>query len=81
VKDENGWKLILAFRDQSPSYAHGFTCSRIWQQMRERSAPLSETIPVELREDIIAMATAAGWVEEFIELSPEWLRVTFMRDH
>ena len=45
-----------------------------------RRAPFSETILAELREDVIAMATAAGWVEEFIELSPEWLHVTFMRD-
>lgn len=76
----DGYELVLAFRDQSSSFAHGFACGRIWQQMRERGAPFSETVLTELREDVIAMATAAGWVEEFIELSPEWLRVTFMRD-
>ena len=48
--------------------------------MRERSAPFSETIGAELREDVIALATAAGWIEEFIEIDDEWLRVTFMRD-
>jgi hypothetical protein len=78
-----GHELVLAFRDQSPSFAHGFTCGRIWQQMRDRSAPFSETIPAELREDAIALATAAGWIEEFLPLDEagEWLRVTFMKDH
>ena len=57
---ESGYELVLAFCDQSPSYAHGFACGRIWQQMRERRAPFSETIQAELREDVIAMATAAG---------------------
>ena len=55
-----GHELVLAFRDQSPSFAHGFTCGRIWHQMRECSAPFSETILTELREDVIALATAAG---------------------
>lgn len=77
---DSGYELVLAFRDQSPSFAHGFTCGKIWQQMRTRTAPFSETIPMELREDIIALATAAGWREEFIELDAEWLRVTFMSE-
>jgi hypothetical protein len=77
---EPGYELILAFRDQSPSYAYGFACGPIWQQMRERSAPFSETISANLREDVIAMATASGWIEEFVELNEEWLRVTFMKE-
>jgi hypothetical protein len=72
------YELILAFRDQSPSFTHGFTLGRIWQQMRMRTAPFSVTIETELREDAILLATMAGWIEEFIELDEHWLRVTFM---
>jgi hypothetical protein len=77
-----GYELVLAFRDQSPSFAHGFTLGRIWQQMRMRTAPFSETIPLELREDVIVLATAAGWMEEFLAIDErgQWLRVTFMSE-
>ena len=72
--------LVYAFSDPSPSFARGFTCGTIWQQMRTRTDPFSETIAAELREQVIAMATAAGWREEFIELNDDWLRVTFMSE-
>lgn len=78
--DDAGYELILAFRDQSPSFAHGFTCGRIWQQMMTRTDPFSQTIKAELREDVIALATTAGWVEEFLDLDNGWIRATFMRD-
>ena len=77
-----GYELVFAFSDQSPSFAHGFTCGKIWQQMRTRTAPFSETIAAALREEVIAMATATGWREEFCELdgTDEWLRVTFVSE-
>ena len=80
---EAGYELVITFGDQSPSFAHGFTCGRIWQQMRTRNAPFSETIAAELREDVIALATVAGWMETFLPLDEtgEWLRVTFMQEN
>lgn len=34
LRNDGGYELVFAFRDQSPSFAHGFTCGRIWQQMK-----------------------------------------------
>ena len=79
---KSGNELVFAFRDQSPSFVHGFTCGRIWQQFRTRTDPFSETIASEIREDVIALATAAGWMEEFLpaDEAGEWLYVTFLQD-
>ena len=53
----NGYSLTFAFPDQSPSFAHGFCCGRLWEQMRGHGAcAISATVPTEVRETIEAMA-------------------------
>lgn len=79
-EEADHFKLIFAFRDQSPSFSYGFTCGRIWQQMRTATVPFSETVMAELREDIIAMATASGWKENIKDITKDWIRVEFVRE-
>jgi hypothetical protein len=56
-----GYDLVLAFPDQSPEFAHGFTCGRIWQKMLEAPArDVQETVLAECRPTIEAMAMAKG---------------------
>lgn len=68
--------LVMAFPDQSPSFAHGFTCGRIWQAMTEAPArDVVETVLAETRSTIEAMAMAKGWVEEIEDIGEGWLSV------
>lgn len=74
---DDGYGLVLAFPDQSPSFAHGFTCGRIWQAMTEfPGRDVVETVDADVRSTIEAMAMAKGWTEVFDELGDGWLSVT-----
>ncbi len=69
-------ELVLAFPDQSPEFAHGFTCGRIWQAMTEAPArDVVETVLAETRPTIEAMAMAKGWVEEIEDIGHGWLSI------
>lgn len=71
-----GFDLVLAFPDQSPNFAHGFTCGRIWQQMTDAPArDVIETVDADVRPTIEAMAMAKGWVEEVKDLADGWIEV------
>jgi hypothetical protein len=71
-----GYDLVLAFPDQSPEFAHGFTCGRIWQKMLEAPArDVQETVLAECPPTIEAMAMAKGWVEEIKDIGDGWLDV------
>lgn len=73
MSDEYG--LVLAFPDQSPSFAHGFTCGRIWQQMSENKPVIQETVLAETQTTIEAMAMSKGWTEEVTDIGDGWLTV------
>lgn len=76
MPDDN-YSLAFAFPDQSPEFAYGFTCGRIWQAMTEAPArDVVETVLAETRSTIEAMAMAKGWVEEIKEIGDGWLSVT-----
>ena len=75
--DENGYELVLAFPDQSPSFAHGFTCGRIWQQMQDNpAADIKVTVLADVLPTIEAMAMAKGWTEEVDDIGSGWMDVT-----
>jgi hypothetical protein len=48
--------------------------------MRTRDEPFSEVVISELKEDIIAMATAAGWDEHIVEMPDGWIAVGFSKN-
>lgn len=75
--NEGGWSHVLAFPDQSPSFAHGFICGRIWEAMWSRpTKPVMAMVVSETREAIEAMAMSKGWVEAFEDLGEGWLGLT-----
>lgn len=70
------YSLTLAFPDQSPEFAYGFTCGRIWQAMTETpDRDVVETVMAEVRPTIEAMAMAKGWTEEIEDIGSGWLSV------
>ena len=73
----DGYRLVFAFPDQSPSFGNGFTCGRIYAAMLMRpDAEHQFTVIDEARTTIEAMAMALGWVEAFEAVGDGWLRVT-----
>ena len=73
---ESSYELVFAFRDQSPSFVHGFECGRIWWRMKTENAPFEETVVDDIAEDIIAMATKQGWRERINHVEGGWITVT-----
>lgn len=76
---ERKWELVLSFPDQSPSFAHGFTCGRIWQQMTENRAVIEHTVREGCKSTIEAMAMAKGWTEELTDIGDGWINVRLSR--
>lgn len=76
MSEEQKYELALAFPDQSPNFAHGFMCGKIWQQMNDYPAnDIVETVVSDIRPTIEAMAMAKGWVEEIKKVADGWLEV------
>ena len=73
------WMLALTFLDQSPSFAHGFTCGRVWEQMRAGWSVIDMPVLAELRPQIEAMAMHMGWTEEFSDMGDGWVRVVLYK--
>jgi len=76
---DDGWQLVMAFPDQSPSFAHGFACGRVWEQMKSGRSPIDGMLPAECRTTIEAMAMANGWVERIDRVDDDWIRVTLTK--
>lgn len=76
MSNEN-YSLVMSFPDQSPSFAHGFTCGRIWHAMTESPAcdVVEEMVDADCRPTIEAMAMAKGWIEEIAEINDGWISV------
>jgi len=77
MSDDDGWKLVMAFPDQSPNFAHGFACGRVWEQMKSGRSPIEGTLPAECQTTIEAMAH--GWVERIDKLDDDWISVTLTK--
>src|ERR1700727_450531 len=75
---EPGWSLTFAFPNQAPDFAYGFSCGRLWEQMRTASA-ICGTFPTECRVTIEAMAMSLGWVETITVLDDDWIQVDLCR--
>jgi hypothetical protein len=78
--EHESWRLAFKFRDQSPSFARGFALGQLYGKMRARNAPFSETIMADLREDVISLATFAGWNEQISDLDENWIAVDFTEE-
>lgn len=72
---DTNYNLVMAFPDQSPNFAHGFACGRIWQEMADEKSVVLATVPNETRQTVEAMAMARGWTEEITDIGSGWLEV------
>ncbi len=69
----SAWGLIMAFPDQSPSFAHGFAAGKIWADMkRNDQAELSFDVAQENRDVVYRMAAALGWSVECQPMTGEF---------
>ena len=75
---EDGWALKFSFPNQSPDFAYGFACGRLWERMTKEDT-IDGTFPSECRETIEAMAMSFGWVEEITVVADGWIRVVLSR--
>lgn len=79
MSDEPEWSLVFSFPDQSPSFAHGFACGRIWEQMSGGRHLVEGIVPTECQSTIEAMAMARGWIEEITPVNDDWISVKLTR--
>ncbi|MDE2098013.1 MAG: hypothetical protein KGL39_12240 [Patescibacteria group bacterium] len=60
--DEQTYRLVVSFPDQSASFVHGFEAGRIDEQMRGgHVTEIEVTTHTENREVLTRMAVAVGW--------------------
>src|ERR1700678_1959457 len=77
---DEGWSLTLRFPDQSPAFSCGFTCGRLWEQMRTPGCGAITTMVMsDVRETVEAMAMALGWIEEIRDVTDGWIEVTLTK--
>lgn len=76
---EDGWSLVFKFPDQSDSFAHGFACGRLWEQMHADRDVIETMMVEETRETVEAMAMSRGWVEEITPVEGGWISVKLSR--
>ncbi len=79
--DEEGWGLVVAFPDQSSSFAHGFEAGGIFEllDLNLTDCFIKQT-NFENREVIMRMAHHKGWAVEIIPTETEgWDSCTFTK--
>lgn len=82
----SGWSLVLAFPDETPSFAHGFEAGRIYERIcrmnvgEDAVAEIVEITNAENRELVQRMAAVKGWAVEIAPTGTEgWDSVTFRK--
>src|SRR5579864_3843583 len=64
-EDESGWRLVVEFPDQSPSFAHGVEVGKLWQRMDAGTVAEFECFTLaENREVLRRIADYLGWIIE-----------------
>lgn len=69
-------KLIMAFKDESASFAHGFACGQIWEKVQS-GEKIEDYLCLNTNIDqIIEIAKTFGCDAIFKTVNDEWLEVT-----
>lgn len=77
--EENGWKLAFMFDDQSPSFAQGFACGKLYQRMLNDESPIEETISADIAKEIGRFATNKSYRADWEPLNAYWGKVTLIK--
>jgi hypothetical protein len=72
---DGNWQMALYFDDQSSSFAHGFTCGRIWGQMGLGEPWIEETVMGENLPMIRRMADYHFYHLDVEDLGSGWAAV------
>jgi len=73
---EAEYSLILAFPDESPSFAHGFEAGLLYQRLLAGETPIEDVAHAENREVVSRMAERCGYECRLEEAEVEgWLTV------
>jgi hypothetical protein len=83
MRDEDahgGWRLLVAFPDQSPSFAHGVEAGKIWMRLKTEAGTIECVTMVENAEVLRRLAEYQGWrVEHTLSEVAGWNQTTFTR--
>lgn len=77
--EETGWKLAFVFDDQSPSFAHGFACGKLYQKMLDGQSPIEETIISDIAKEVGRFATNQGYRADWEPLGTQWGNITLTK--
>lgn len=68
-------KLLVAFTDDSPSFAYGFEAGQIFEALQANTTDFTREIAHRANREVIArMCATFGWAAEFEETAAEWDR-------
>lgn len=71
--EESGWKPIIPFPDQSPSFSHGMEVGMIWGRLESKTFE-KRAVRVENEEVLKAVAAHFGLTAQFEDSGTEgWL--------
>ena len=70
---EHGYELVIAFEDQSPSFAHGFEAGRVWQQFKDRKPYITDTVSHDNAELYSQMAARSDYILELKDIGDGWM--------
>lgn len=78
MSEENEFRMLVRFPDQSPSFAYGFEAGTIWTDMIEGREIRDRAVNEHNRAVIEEMANARGYDIQRLEPSevPGWLWLT-----
>jgi hypothetical protein len=74
--NKEGYELLMAFVDQSRSFAHGFDCERIWEKLSHGQSIECHTLSSQNRKQIELMAEHFKREAILDELADGWLSLT-----
>lgn len=69
------YELVISFPDQSASFVHGFEAGRIWQQMKNLTPVIKETVAHENAELYSQMAARNDYTLSLTDLGNDWMEL------
>lgn len=81
-EEENTWQLLVAFPDESPSFAHGFQAGQIWEAMKRSDPRIEATVLAENEEVCMRMARSQGYTMTCDKIVgyPEWRDLVLVKN-
>jgi diphthamide synthase (EF-2-diphthine--ammonia ligase) len=72
-----GHSLLIAFDNETPDFARGFECGRVWALMREDDSEHSFEMHTDNAEMVLRLAEASGRTVRWVEHDDTWSTAYF----